>query len=342
MKIQIQAVPTHIITGFLGAGKTTLLKAWLATKPENEVWAVLMNEFGQIGLDQTWIEEQGIAVKEVLGGCLCCTSNLPMQITLARLLSDYKPDRLFIEPTGLGHPQDLLKQLTEVHWQNSLSLRQVLTVIDGSRLHEKLWEQHEIFTQQMDVADHIIISHADAMQADDHTQLAQLKNAYTFPVKQWHFANQGQINFSMLDQAYQPVLIQKQNLLTQQVMKPNLSIARDVLSKKPDIKEAPKTLPYYYVAENQGYTVVGWHLPKAWRFDADQLLHLLQQLKGWERIKAKLHTDQGWLDINAIPKGFAVDFAAKPALDQRLEIITQTPQDWLELEQNLLSAKHES
>lgn len=331
MKIQIQAVPTHIITGFLGAGKTTLLKRWLDSKPQDEVWAVLMNEFGQIGLDQTWIEEQGIAVKEVLGGCLCCTSNLPMQITLARLLSEYKPDRLFIEPTGLGHPQDLLKQLTAVHWQNSLSMRQVITVIDGSRLHEKLWEQHDIFTQQLDVADQIVISHATTMHEEDHAQLQQLKNAYTFPVKHWSFAHQGQMDFSVLDQMYQPMLIQKQSLLTQQI---SLPILKEHLPT-----EIPKTLPYHYIAKNQGYTVAGWHLPKSWIFDADQLIHLLQQLTGWERIKGKLHTNQGWIDINAIPRHFAVDFAAKSALDQRLEIITQTQQDWLRLEQQLLASK---
>ena len=331
MKIQIQAVPTHIITGFLGAGKTTLLKAWLATKPDNEVWAVLMNEFGQIGLDQTWIEEQGIAVKEVLGGCLCSTSNLPMQITLARLLSEYKPDRLFIEPTGLGHPQDLIKQLTEPHWQTSLNMRQVVTVVDGSRLHEKLWQQHEIFTQQIDVADQVLISHADDMQLEDQIQLEKLKNAYTFPTKQWYLMNQGQMDYAVLDQAYQPVVIQKQSLLTQQL--------RMSTTQHDTITTVPKTLPYHYVAENQGYSVAGWHMPKSWMFDADQLLNVLQQFKGWERIKAKLRTDQGWIDINAIPKGFTVDFSAQPALDQRIEIISQMEQDWLALETVILATK---
>lgn len=330
MKLQIQAVPTHIITGFLGAGKTTLLKQWLATKPEGEVWAVLMNEFGQIGLDQTWIEEQGIAVKEVLGGCLCCTSQLPMQITLARLLSEHQPDRLFIEPTGLGHPQDLLNQLTQSHWQNSLSMRQVVTLVDGSRLHEKLWEQHEIFTQQLDVAQHVVISHMAQMHVEDQVQLQQLQHSYAYPPKQWHFANHGQIDFKLLDQIYQVEQPKKQILLTQQAT---------MLAQVAEAPSVPKMLPYHYVAENQGYYVAGWHLPKSWVFDADQLLHVLQQLKGWQRIKAKLHTTQGWIDINAIPKGFEVDFAAKPALDQRLEVISQQAQDWLSLEQQLLATQ---
>ena len=98
MKIlQTSAVKTHIISGFLGAGKTTLLQHLLSQKPENERWAVLMNEFGQIGVDQQLLPQtDGYEVKELLGGCLCCASQLPMQIALSRLLSDSKPDRLFI------------------------------------------------------------------------------------------------------------------------------------------------------------------------------------------------------------------------------------------------------
>ncbi len=93
-----KTVPTHIISGFLGAGKTTLLQHLLSQKPKDEVWAVLMNEFGQIGVDQQLLpQDEGYAVKELLGGCLCCSSQLPMHIALARLLSEQKPDRLFIE-----------------------------------------------------------------------------------------------------------------------------------------------------------------------------------------------------------------------------------------------------
>ena len=330
MKIQTQAVPTHMITGFLGAGKTTLLKAWLATKPEGEVWAVLMNEFGQIGLDQLWIEEQGIAVKEVLGGCLCCTSQLPMQITLSRLISEYKPDRLFIEPTGLGHPQDLLKQLTEPHWQSSLSFREVVTVIDGSRLNEKLWEHHAIFSQQIETAQQIVVSHIAQMTSDDQQQLNYLEQMFDVPPKKWHITDSLDIDFKCFDQPYPVPKMTKQALLTQQ------TVQRLDPSQMPEV---PKTLPYHYVQQQGDYQVVGWHMPKSWQFDADQILNVLQQLSAWQRIKAKLSTDQGWLDINATPKNFSVDFAAKPALDQRLEIITQSAQDWQAFEQTLLQSK---
>ena len=87
----ISAVPTNIITGFLGAGKTSTILHLLKTKPEQERWAVLVNEFGEIGIDGSLLESQhseqhGVYIREVPGGCMCCTAGLPMQVALAQLL----------------------------------------------------------------------------------------------------------------------------------------------------------------------------------------------------------------------------------------------------------------
>lgn len=330
MKIVLQSIPTHIITGFLGAGKTTVLQHLLKQKPEGEVWAVLMNEFGEIGIDQMWVaEQQGIAVKEVLGGCLCCTSQLPMQIALARLLSEFRPSRLFIEPTGLGHPKELVAQLTQPHWQNSLSLCQVITVVDGHRLHEQLWHKHDIFLQQLDIADIVLVSYTNQMNVQDHQQLNILKQSYQDMAKKWYEINDGKIDLFNINLKRQQITIQKQALLT----------ASNKVSTTDDQNRPPKTLPYHYVSTQQSYQVVGWHLPKSWQFDSDKILFLLQKLEHYERIKAKLHTDQGWLDINAIPVNFQIDFAAKAGLDNRLEIISQIERDWLQFEQELITAR---
>ncbi|MCW9018042.1 MAG: hypothetical protein OQJ89_13815, partial [Kangiellaceae bacterium] len=113
----ITAIPTSIITGFLGVGKTTTILNLLKSKPSNERWAVLVNEFGEIGIDGSLFkgqqsEENGIFIREVPGGCMCCAASLPMQIALNRLLAYAKPDRLLIEPTGLGHPLEVLDVLS--------------------------------------------------------------------------------------------------------------------------------------------------------------------------------------------------------------------------------------
>ena len=95
----ISNVPTNIITGFLGAGKTTAILHLLQHKPANERWAVLVNEFGEIGVDGSlfqgqFSQEHGVYIKEVPGGCMCCTAGLPMQIALSLLLTKAKPASL--------------------------------------------------------------------------------------------------------------------------------------------------------------------------------------------------------------------------------------------------------
>src|SRR5688500_14976207 len=108
----LQAIPTNIITGFLGVGKTTAILHLLKHKPQHERWAVLVNEFGEVGIDGSLLTgasaaDGDIFIREVPGGCMCCAAGLPMQIALNRLLSKARPHRVLIEPTGLGHPAEI-------------------------------------------------------------------------------------------------------------------------------------------------------------------------------------------------------------------------------------------
>jgi len=103
-KDNLCAIPTNIITGFLGAGKTSAILHLLRSKPADERWAVLVNEFGEIGVDGSLLErrhseEQQVYIREVPGGCMCCTSGLPMQIALNNC-SQSRPHRLLIDLPG--------------------------------------------------------------------------------------------------------------------------------------------------------------------------------------------------------------------------------------------------
>ncbi len=133
----LQNIPVHVIAGPLGAGKTSLIRQLMAQRPEGERWAVLINEFGQIGLDAALLtrDGDGIALGEVAGGCLCCVNGAPFQIGLGRLLRKAKPDRLFIEPSGLGHPAQLLKQLSEAPWLGVLAVQPCVLVLDAQALN---------------------------------------------------------------------------------------------------------------------------------------------------------------------------------------------------------------
>lgn len=323
-----QAVPTHIISGFLGAGKTTLLKHLLSQKPENEVWAVLMNEFGQIGVDQQMLPQtQGYQVKELLGGCLCCSSQLPMQIALSRLLSETKPDRLFIEPTGLGHPAQLLEQLTEPHWQQSIAMRALVTVVDGSRLHDANWSKQNLYADQLKAAQMIVVSHADTMDFADDQALAALKTEYQAYQQTWLMSGQEQISLQQIDQSY---------IGTERKIQPLLKIQKTFSTGQslPEIKQ----LPYHYVETTQGYSVAGWKLPKRWQFDFYPLLDVLCEQKNWLRIKGIFNTNQGWKTFNFNPQQFNYQ-SSEDGIDNRIEIIVQDQRDWLVFETALMNCR---
>ena len=155
MKI-IKAVPTNIITGALGVGKTTFIQKVLASKPEHERWAILVNEFGEIGIDGALLSShlgKTIHLREIPGGCMCCASGLPMQIALNQLLAVAKPHRLLIEPTGLGHPKELIDVLSSEHYRDVIALQTTFCLSDARKLKEAKWRDHQTFKDQFQIAD---------------------------------------------------------------------------------------------------------------------------------------------------------------------------------------------
>ncbi len=344
MKILTQPrVKTHIISGFLGAGKTTLLQQILKHKPQHEVWAVLMNEFGQIGIDQQLIvQDEGYAIKEVLGGCLCCSSQLPMQLALSRLIHEQKPDRLFIETTGLGHPAQLIDQLNEPHWHSTLALQAPITVINGSQLHSTPWLSHDLYADQLKAAQIVVVSHQQLMQPEDQQALLELKQHFLTEVETWILADQGQIALTQIDQPLHPrsrilkPLLQQQQLQQQQ-RRQNQALATDSNAVDPVIQR----LPYHYTEQAQGYEVAGWRFSKRWVFDFYPLLDCLTELEQWRRIKAILRTNQGWISFNFNPDQFNYQSCAEN-LDNRIEVITSQSREWIAFEAALLNCRIES
>jgi len=164
--ILFQNIPCTLVTGFLGAGKTTVINQLLATKPDDERWALLINEFGRIGIDGALLassqdndlEQKNIAIREVSGGCICCTSQLPLQIAISRLLSEHHPQRLLIEPTGLAHPRELILQLSAPHWQTALKMNAVITVLSGEQWQQIKYRDHDGYQAHVRDADVLIIN----------------------------------------------------------------------------------------------------------------------------------------------------------------------------------------
>ncbi|WP_410209184.1 CobW family GTP-binding protein [Aquirhabdus sp.] len=335
-------VPTHVITGFLGAGKTTLLKHLLSQKLADENWAILVNEFGQIGLDGALLEaEAGVSIYEVAGGCLCCTSQLPMQVGLARLLTKAKPTRLFIEPTGLGHPLQLIEQLTEPHWARALDLRAVVCVVDGTRLFDERLTGHETYQAQWALADVLSISHHDQMSDADQIQLQTMLDDLAgkhdiAPII--YKINHGQLDIIDIDLPRRANRQTRRSLL--HLVPPKTA---SIINDPTTLEEQEAPLPYHYHEQALAQSVGGWRLPAEWLFNRDQLLTWLLSLQGWLRIKGVIHvqnhaleTGSEWLALNLIPG--KISFTSHAGHDDnRLEIITEPDVDWERYEQALMA-----
>lgn len=350
----IQAVPTHIITGFLGAGKTTVLNGLLAQKPAGETWAVLINEFGKIGVDQALIHRQdGIAVKEVIGGCLCCTSQLPMQVALSRLLQQTKPDRLFIEPTGLAHADQLIDQLSQAHWQTSLQLHAVVCVISAAMLLDSRYRQHSTLISQLEVSDILLVSHADEMQPAHEQAIQQLIAQYPKFEQQVYLIEQGRLDFQYIN--YRPAhhSIQRRPLLNPVIVGQKPIGPKSIDQNSLELTQQPADSsisalepPFHYVEQAIGHEVAGWCLPATWQFEQKALIDCLLNASNWLRIKGVMHTKQGWIAINFSPT--QLNYHSHDGFgDNRLEIIianenniekSSNTTDWQTFERKLLAS----
>ena len=205
-KEKLTAIPTNIITGFLGVGKTSAILHLLASKPSDERWAVLVNEFGEIGVDGSLFqgqhsEEQQVYIREVPGGCMCCAAGLPMQIALNQLLRRARPHRLLIEPTGLGHPIEVMEVLTADYYQEVLSIEKTVTLVDARKLDDTRYTEHQTFNQQIAIADIIVGNKQDLYQAGHKARLTDYAKAKAAPKVKIVFTKQGKVAVDLLQGA---------------------------------------------------------------------------------------------------------------------------------------------
>jgi len=325
----LSAIPTNIITGFLGAGKTTLIQQLLANKPSHERWAVLVNEFGQIGIDQALMgQTQEVFIKEVAGGCICCANFLPMQVALSQLLAKAKPQRLLIEPTGLGHPKQIIDSLSASHWQSTLTLQATLCVIDARQYQDARVQQHESFIAQAHVADILVFSKNELLNEAERASVLAFAQKLPEPKPQTVFIEQGNLPLSYLLHKRQQAPIIKRSLLHDNT---RLNLSQN---------HAPATIepPYHYHQQALDCVVGGWIFPADWQFEHHALLDVLFALQA-QRIKGVIHTTQGWLSINltALDANFT---SCASSNDSRLEIISQQEFDWQTLEESLMLVVH--
>ena len=147
-----------IISGFLGAGKTTLIAKLLKEAFQGEQVVLIENEFGEIGIDGGFLKESGVEIREMNSGCICCSLVGDFGTSLKEVVEKYHPDRIIIEPSGVGKLSDVIKAVKDLHIENEIRLNSASTVADASKVKVYMKNFGEFFNNQIEHAGTIILS----------------------------------------------------------------------------------------------------------------------------------------------------------------------------------------
>ena len=322
MPLMLQNIPTHVIAGPLGAGKTSLIKHLLAQRPANERWAVLINEFGQIGLDAALLtqDDDGIALGEVAGGCLCCVNGAPFQVGLGRLLRKAKPNRLFIEPSGLGHPAQLLKQLRDAPWQNVLAVQPCVLVLDAQALAAGK-PLPDAQREALASAGLLVLNKDEALDTAQRQAIER-----QLPDCPLYWTRQAQLPLNQLPgfNAHAGAAVD------------NFDVPKG-LAQMPAIWSDP-ALPICLSQAQEGGWSIGWRWHPSQVFDTQRLREWLESLE-WRRAKLVIHSAEGWVSANAVDNSPLAWQPSEWRRDSRIELIFSQPQDVAALQAALAACR---
>ena len=310
MSTMLQNIPTHVIAGPLGAGKTSLIKHLFTQRPANERWAVLINEFGQIGLDAALLtqDDDGIALGEVAGGCLCCVNGAPFQVGLGRLLRKAKPDRLFIEPSGLGHPAQLLEQLRQAPWQTALAVQPCVLVLDAQALAagRPLPESQR---EALASAGLLVLNKDEGLDAVQRGEIER-----SLPACEVFWTRQAQLPLARL-----PGLDAQARAAVDNFETPK------GLGQIPAVWSDP-CVPICLHQAQAGAWSIGWRWHPSQQFDTCKVRQWLESLD-WQRAKLVIHSADGWVSANAVDNSTLTWQPSEWRRDSRIELIFSEQQD---------------
>ena len=163
-----------IISGFLGAGKTTLIKKLLSEVFAGQQVVLIENEFGEIGIDGGFLKEAGIEIREMNSGCICCSLVGDFGTSLKEVIEKYHPDRVLIEPSGVGKLSDVIKAVQGVQEEVEIQLNSYTTMVDVSKCKLYMKNFGEFFNNQIQCAGAIILSRTDKTPQDKVVQAVEL------------------------------------------------------------------------------------------------------------------------------------------------------------------------
>jgi G3E family GTPase len=330
-------VPTNLITGFLGVGKTTAVIDLLKNRPDGSRWAVLVNEYGEVAIDGAMIEgsaPDGVSVREVGGGCVCCATAPYLPVAIHFLLLEAKPERLLIETTGLGHPARLLDTLRR-DYRGRLDVRATIGMVDPADFALPEMQSNPNFVDQIQLADVVVMNKLDAATPELVANFEHWANTL-FPPKLLIAGT----THGRLDPAWLDLTPSDERLPLYPEAHHHAGRTRSVIDgvsvhPLPHDRGSPDPgRPLRYPSPpDVSPACCGWVFNAADVFDETRLTTLLSSEPGMTRLKGVFHLPDEWVVINRIGNNTSVSPTAYRR-DSRLEVFSDTL-DWAEFEQRL-------
>lgn len=284
----------HLFTGFLGTGKTTAIRSLIAQKPDNEKWLIIVNEFGEIGIDGAVLAENGIPVGEISGGCLCCSAGAQMDETVRQMLAQHQPERILIEASGLAHAASVMDELKTAEFTKLVDIAAVFTLVDPRQFIDPNFSQNPLYRDQVSACDVLVATKIDLCTPEQLTQFQQ-QAQQLFPAKS--------------------LIVETENAQLQ------LAWLETPIIAKPRYRV--RTLP-----ENTlGYQSQGYTFPAGQNFDVEKLSLFFNELpnlvQGLVRAKGVFQVMDTWVWLNWVDGSWGANQVAWRR-DSRFELIAQS------------------
>ncbi len=294
-----QVTRVNLITGFLGAGKTSTLRHLLGQRPRGARWAVLVNEFGALGIDGALVGEReadAVTVREIAGGCLCCATGASFRVALTGLLRQPRPERLLIEATGLGHAGGIVDVLREPGIAQAIRLDSILGVIDAPTFDPERLARSAVLSGQLQLADVLLINKSDLASEDQLRKIEDWAAALYPPRRAVIRTCHGGIDIGLLRHD----------------------------------NDAARLAPAFRLADDADYHAFGLCLEPTLVFSRPALRALLDELQaspGLLRAKGLLRTGREWTRVDLSASGVTLSpFSHRR--DSRLEVIHDERFPW--------------
>lgn len=338
-------IPTNLITGFLGVGKTTAIRDLALRRPQHERWAILVNEYGEVGLDQALIEgreDAELVVSEIDGGCFCCAMEQPLDWTINALVRQTNPDRLIIEPTGLGHPARVLDHLRAPQFRDMLDVRTTICLADPRDYENPRIGKSPVFQDQLHLADIVVINKIDVVEPAVVEQFREWAKSLFPPKLLVTTTLQGRLELDWLDWRVNEI---RTPLFPEAHPKPVVDLddpfaAPLAVVSLETIPAATRQIepgqPHRFPASSEPSDRCGWIFSPTDVFRRDALLDMLGGGFSVRRIKGVFHVDEDWIAFNRVGFEMSVEATAYRR-DSRVEVILDHPsRRWDEFQYELL------